>query len=517
MEKKQNKTKSFKWLMVIICLMVLIITTIIWMIWDVKKVVKYDEVSKVGIFNFSNAKETTTAAQGKIIVKYVDTTGKEIAESKTLEGAVGSEYKLERPEIEGYLTYGNEPYRKTGNYQKEDIEAVFVYQSEDANVEIDEENNTITVKMKNAKVPKDYSIKIITKNEEGELIKGVDYFATKSTGEVIRKGSVEGETFVVGTITVNEEGTDTYTIEENAKPYYEALFGESFDFNIEKTWNEDTNQYDITLDYDKTLEGLEINVVEDEIIINVINKKLVDIPTPDPEPDPEPTPDPKPDPDPVPDPEEPTPEEPTPEPEPEIPEDNRVFDLSIDKYISKVKIENEKGTTEINRGIDKKDNLLKIEVAAKEINNTKLEVTYKFLVQNIGNIPGYVTQITDYMPKDFKNVEKEGWVLKDNTVVYEELADKLLNPGDKEEIELTFIWNLDENNLGSRVNQAEITEYKNDLDMKDITPDNIGKAEMLVTVKTGKEQICILAILTTLTIIAGVIYMEKRRIEKEEV
>lgn len=515
----QTKKVSLKWLFVVIFLLVLIMATIIWMIFDVGNVVEYDEVSRAGLLNLSNAQEITTAARGKVIAKYVDTNGNEIAGTKTFEGTVGTEYKLERPEIDGYITYGNEPYGKTGNYQKQDIEVVFVYQSEEANVEIDENNNTITVKMKNSKEPKDYSVKIITKNEDGDIIKGVDYLATKSTGEVLRKGSVEGDSFVVGTITVNEEGIDTYIIKENPEPYYESLFGESFEFNIEKIWNKESNQYLISLDYDKTLDGLEISVVENEVIISIVNKKIIDIPKPDPEPDSKPSTDQDPEPDSKPSTEpdsKPNTElepKPNPDPEPETPQENKVFDLSIEKYINKVKIENQKGITEINRGIDKRDSLLKIEVAAKEINTTKLEITYKFVVQNIGNVSGYATQITDYMPKDLKYINNGDWILKDNTAVYEKLADKLLNPGDKEEIELTFEWNLNEENLGARINQVEITEYKNDLELKDISPDNIGKAEMLVTIKTGKEKICILAILITLTIVAGIIYERKRKIE----
>lgn len=493
--EKQKKRNSSKWLLAIIFLLVLIAITIFWIIFDAGKVVNYREVSQSGILSLSKAEDTTTAATGKVIVKYVDTDGNEIAETKTFEGNVGSEYRIERPEFEGYLTYGKEPFQKSGNYQKEDIEIIFVYQSEDANVEIDEENNTITVKMKNAKEPKEYSIKIITKNPKGEFIKGVEYFASKSTGEVLRAGAVEGESFVVGTITINDEGKDTYIIEEDTAPYYEAPFGEEFEFNIVKIWDEQSNQYVISLDYDKNIEGLDIKVDGDEIIINVVNYLLTDKPKPEPEPTPEPTP----------------------EPKPEEPAEIKVFDLSIIKYISKVKVQNEKGTTEINRNIDKKDSLFKMEIDAKELAKTNLEITYKLVVENVGEIPGYATEIKDYVPKDLKFVENGEWELVDNNLVYNKLANKLLNPGEKEEIELTFTWKLDENNLGARNNQAEITEYKNDLDIKDITPDNIGKAELLVTVKTGREEICILTILTTLTVIATVIYAEKRRIENKGV
>lgn len=503
MEENKTKGNSAKWLFVIIFLLVLIAITIVSIIFDAGKVVKYNEVSKSGLLILSKADDVTTAATGKVIVKYVDTEGNELLESATYEGNVGTEYKVERPEIEGYLAYGNEPYQKTGNYQKDDIEVIFVYQDENANVEIDEENNTITVKMKNAKEPKEYSIKIITKDEDGEFVKGIDYLTSKSTGEVLRSGSVEGESFVIGTITINEEGTDTFIVETDTAPYYETLFGENFEFDIVKTWDENKNSFLISIDYEKSLEGLEIEVVDGEIIINVVNKLAdnnVVVPDPEPEPEPEPEPDPEPKPEPKPEPEE----------KPEL----KVFDLSIIKYISKIKVENEKGSTIINRGIEKKDKLFKMEIDPKELAKTKLEITYKILVENIGDIAGYATEITDYIPEDLKYVDNGKWELVDNKLVTSELANELLNPGDQKELELTFTWQLTENKLGARKNQAEITEYKNELDIQDFTPDNIGVAELIVTVKTGAEEICILGILIGLTITASIIYKKKRDLEK---
>lgn len=505
MEENKTKGNSSKWLFVIIFLLVLIAITVVWIIFDAGKVVKYNEVSKSGLLTLSKADDVTTAATGKVIVKYVDIEGNEILESATFEGNIGAEYKLTRPEIEGYLPYGEEPYQKTGNYQKNDVEVVFVYQDENAHVEIDEENNTITVKMKNAKEPKEYSIKIITKNEDGEFIKGIDYLTSKSTGEVLRNGSVEGESFVVGTITINEEGTDSIIIESDSSPYYEALFGEDFEFDIIKTWDEDTNSFLISIDYDKDVEGVEIKVEDGEIIIDVVNKlaeEEVVVPEPEPEPEEKPEPEPKPE------------EKPEPKPEPEEKPEIKVFDLSIIKYISKIKVENEKGSTIINRGIEKKDKLFKMEIDPKELAKTKLEITYKILVENIGDIAGYATEITDYIPEDLKYVDNGNWELVDNKLVTTELANELLKPGEQKELELTFTWQLTENKLGARKNQAEITEYKNELDIKDFTPDNIGVAELIVTVKTGVEEICILGILTGLTIVASIIYKKKRDLEK---
>ena len=106
MEENQRKRNSSKWLLAIIFLLVLIAITIVWIIFDAGKVVNYREVSKSGILSLSKAEDITTAATGKVIVKYVDTDGNKIAETKTFEGNVGSEYRIERPEIEGYLKIG---------------------------------------------------------------------------------------------------------------------------------------------------------------------------------------------------------------------------------------------------------------------------------------------------------------------------------------------------------------------------------------------------------------------------
>ena len=137
MEEKQNKGNSRQWLFAIIFLLILMAITIVYIIFDAGRLVKYDEVSKSGLLTLSKADDATTAATGKVVVKYLDTEGNEILESATFEGNVGAEYKVERPEIDGYLTYGNEPYQKTGNYQRDDIVVEFVYQDENANVEID--------------------------------------------------------------------------------------------------------------------------------------------------------------------------------------------------------------------------------------------------------------------------------------------------------------------------------------------------------------------------------------------
>ena len=359
--------------------------------------------------------------------------------------------------------------------------------------------------MKNAKQPKEYDLKIVTEDEKGNLVKGVDYTVTESTGRNLRTGTVNGKSFVVGTLTINEEGVNIYSILEDAGTYYESLVDGSIDFSINKTWNNKKKEFEIALDCEETYEGVSFEIKEKEIIVKIINKKLEipEIPT-------EPN---------IPDePEEPdvpaVPDEPN---TPNEPEDLKVFDLSITKYISNIKVQNRKGTKEINRGYEDKDKIVKLEVASKEMAKITLTIKYKVLIENKGNIPGYATEISDYIPKDLRYIDDGNWELNNRKLTCKVLKDKLLNPGEKQELEVSFEWRLDSSSSGSRKNEVEITVYNNDLELKDLTPDNVGSAEMVIAVKTGKEQISILAILTTLVIIAIVVYAEKRRIEKEEV
>ena len=62
-----------------------------------------------------------------VIIRYVDEDNKELLESKTNTGQVGTDYETNSETIEGYeliKTIGNE----TGKYAEEDITVTYVYQ-----------------------------------------------------------------------------------------------------------------------------------------------------------------------------------------------------------------------------------------------------------------------------------------------------------------------------------------------------------------------------------------------------
>ncbi len=172
----------------------------------------------------------------------------------------------------------------------------------------------------------------------------------------------------------------------------------------------------------------------------------------------------------------------------------KYFDLSIEKYIENVKI-NTNGNEEIRQvGRDKKGQLVKVDVKQSLVNNTKLTVTYGLVIKNVGEIAGYATEIKDYIPKDFKLVSTDKWSIQGDIAVNTSLKDVILEPGESTVEYITFEWELSENNIGERFNEAEISEYKNQYNAVDITDDNKDKEGLLVTLKTGAETIAYVAL-----------------------
>ena len=167
----------------------------------------------------------------------------------------------------------------------------------------------------------------------------------------------------------------------------------------------------------------------------------------------------------------------------------KYFDLSIEKYIANVKVNKNGNEKTVEVGYNKKDTLVKVDIKRSEQATTKLTVTYGLLIKNVGEIPGYATEITDYIPENFKLISQDGWTVENNKAVTKSLENVLLNPGESKTVELTFEWNLATGTIGSRINEAQITAYANEYDAKDVTEDNKDNEELLVTLKTGSEAI----------------------------
>jgi len=203
------------------------------------------------------------------------------------------------------------------------------------------------------------------------------------------------------------------------------------------------------------------------------------------------------------------------------------FDLALLKYVSEVEV-TEKGkttTTKTGNKGDKNDIVPKVEIHKKKLNSTTVKFIYTIKVTNQGDIPGYVKELTDYVPEglEFNTEDNKGWnEVKDGVIATELLSDTLLNPGESAKVKVTFRWINDEDNLGVKTNIAEISEDDNERGIpdRDSTPgnnksgeDDIDDADVLLSIKTGMTENIIVFIaggtIILLVLASGVILIKK--------
>lgn len=186
------------------------------------------------------------------------------------------------------------------------------------------------------------------------------------------------------------------------------------------------------------------------------------------------------------------------------------FDLKLEKFVSKIIIQNSKGTT------SKQYNdatVAKAELDGKKINGTNVIIEYKIRVTNVGEIDGYARKIVDYMPNDlkFSSELNKDWYQSGEGLHNTSLANEKIKAGESREITLTLTKSMTENNVGLINNTAEIEESYNELGIEDSnsTPANkvkgendLGSADVILSLKTGG--IVYLSIVVAIAAILGV-------------
>ena len=171
------------------------------------------------------------------------------------------------------------------------------------------------------------------------------------------------------------------------------------------------------------------------------------------------------------------------------------FDLSLQKDLTKV-IVIEDGVT---REVASKNELMKVEINRRKIDSTTVKFVYNIIVKNEGEIEGYATELKDYIPEGLEFIAEDNPSWKkagDNAITTRELENKLLKPGETASVQVILKWKNAEDNMGQKVNVAEISEDKNNSATKDVdstpnnkvmTEDDIDDAPVILSVSTGKE------------------------------
>ena len=193
--------------------------------------------------------------------------------------------------------------------------------------------------------------------------------------------------------------------------------------------------------------------------------------------------------------------------------ENEIFDLKLNKYISKVTVQNSSGTVVKQYN---KEQLAKVEIDAKLLASSTVLVEYTLEVKNEGELAGYANEIVDYMPKEMSfssEINKDWYKSTDGNVHTTALAKEIINPGETKQVVLTLTKAMTENNTGVTTNKAEITKSSNELSIPDKdTEDNSSTAEVIVSIRTGIEfTIGIIIAIIAITTTGIVVYTKKRK------
>lgn len=201
--------------------------------------------------------------------------------------------------------------------------------------------------------------------------------------------------------------------------------------------------------------------------------------------------------------------------------ENEIFDLTLNKYISKITVQNKEGTTvkEYN-----KEQLAKLEIDSKQLAGSTVLIEYQMRITNEGELAGYANEIVDYMPSDLSfssEINKDWYMSTDGNLHNTSLSKDIIEAGETKVLTLTLVKTMTNNNVGRTINTAEIAKASNELSIpdKDSTPankvqgeDDISTAEVIISIRTGLAlSIGIIVTIIALSVGGITVYTIKRK------
>ena len=208
----------------------------------------------------------------------------------------------------------------------------------------------------------------------------------------------------------------------------------------------------------------------------------------------------------------------------------KYFDLALQKWVSKV-IVIEDGKEKVTKtgysGEQGSEPVVKVDLKKSKISNVIVKFEYQIRVTNEGQIPGYATEVSDYIPNGlkFNKEDNVNWVESGDKVTTNALENTLLQPGESATVSIVLTWINRSNNLGLKTNIAEISEDA-DKDKKDITDidsapnnkkdeeDDIDDAPVILTIKTGETPMYVELTIGIISILGVGIYSIKKYVLK---
>ena len=146
---------------------------------------------------------------------------------------------------------------------------------------------------------------------------------------------------------------------------------------------------------------------------------------------------------------------------------NTNFDMALKGEITKLRVVNGDKKDEITTK-DVESTVNKFKVSPFTSTNSKVEVDYKLIAKNEGNVPGKIVKIGAYKNKEEKILTASWKQETGELAVTRELENIELKPGEEKEITVTVETTMDRVMNKVLSNRFEILETSNNLGLKDI-------------------------------------------------
>ena len=166
--------------------------------------------------------------------------------------------------------------------------------------------------------------------------------------------------------------------------------------------------------------------------------------------------------------------------------ENKVCDVQVDKYISHVTVDTQKGRKEYTYDQAK---LAKVEIRAKEIEGAIVTIQYEIIVTNHGEIPVTIGEIEDNIigTLEFSQNNNANWTLEqDGKLINRAFMNQEIGAGESRQLTITFTKTMTSSDTGTYVNQATIKQVNNKKGIEDSNSQNdSSQAQVIISVSTG--------------------------------
>lgn len=192
------------------------------------------------------------------------------------------------------------------------------------------------------------------------------------------------------------------------------------------------------------------------------------------------------------------------------------FNLKLDAGINSITVKTKDETKKLDYNMA---NLAKVEIRASKLKNATVIIEYNIKITNDSDIAGSVIQLMASkngltFSSDINNSWYEG---NDKNLYLSALSDKIINPGESQDVKLTLVKQMTTSNTGQIDNSFAITKTYNEKGEEETTlEDNTKSVTCLISTSTGTTaKYTGIAILILVGII-GVSVITKKRLGVEK-